>query len=106
MVTVSDIQRAEGDARPQTVADVATPRSQLLVAYPDETIGDALKRMAPRALGHLPVISLNDPDHLLGIVRRETIVRAYEVALARRAELQHRTQRLHCVTSTAPNFWM
>ncbi|MFQ5576770.1 MAG: TrkA C-terminal domain-containing protein, partial [Anaerolineae bacterium] len=34
------------------------------------------------------------PGHLLGLIRRSEIIRAYNLALSRRAELQHRTQRI------------
>lgn len=94
IVTTSDLEQAMADHRPLPgkVSQIAT--TGLIVAYPDETIGHALARMAPRGLGRLPVVSQDDPTHLLGIVRRSDIIRAYNVALARRAEIQHRTKRM------------
>jgi CIC family chloride channel protein len=94
--TVSDLDRAVVEKMPRrtTVAEIGTPMDQLLVAYPDETMGEALTRMARRGLGHLPVVSRDDPNHLLGLIRREDIIRAYNLALARRAELQHRARRM------------
>jgi len=96
MVTVDDLDRAVENNLPRRapVAQIATPRERLLVVYPDETMGEALARMSRRGLGTLPVVSRNDPDHLLGLIRRPDILRAYNLGLTRRAELQHRTRRM------------
>ncbi|MBN1218492.1 MAG: chloride channel protein [Anaerolineae bacterium] len=96
MVTVADLDHAVAENLPRraTVAEIGTPRDQLLVAYPEETMGEALTRMARRGLGHLPVVSREDPNHLLGLIRRADILRAYNLALTRRAELQHRARRM------------
>lgn len=96
IVTVTDADRALAENMPRktTVAEIGTPRSQLLVAHPDETINEALVRMGPRGLGQLPVVARDQPDHLLGLIRRIDIVRAYNLALSRRAKLQHHAQRM------------
>jgi CIC family chloride channel protein len=96
IVTVTDLDLAINNnlSRQTTVAQIGTPRPQLLVAYPDETMGEALTRMGRRGLGRLPVVSRSDPNHLLGLIRRADIIRAYNLALSRRAELQHRTRRI------------
>jgi len=97
IVTVSDLDRVrEGsvDMTTLTVGDVCTPREKLLTAYPDETIGDVLQRMSRRGLGQMPVVPFGEQNKLLGMISRETIVRAYNVALVERAEVQHRTKRL------------
>jgi len=96
MITVDDLDRAVEKNLPRrtTVLEIATPRDRLLVAYPDETMGSALTRMSRRGLGNLPVVSRNDPDDLLGLIRRPDILRAYNLGLARRAELQHRARRM------------
>ncbi len=97
IVTVSDLDEVrQGSAEMSRllVKDVCTPREKLLVAYPDETIGDVLRRMGRRGLGQMPVVDFADQDRLLGMISRETIVRAYNAALVERAEVQHRTKRL------------
>jgi CIC family chloride channel protein len=76
------------------VADICTTWPRLKVAFPDETLGDALATMGTRGIGRLPVVSREDPYHLLGMVRRQDIVLAYDLALTRRAEIQHRTQQI------------
>jgi CIC family chloride channel protein len=96
IITVTDLDQAIVNNLPRriTVAEIATPRDQLLVAFPDETMNEALTRMARRGLGRLPVVSRHDPDHLLGLIRRADIIRAYNLALSRRAKLQHHARRM------------
>jgi CIC family chloride channel protein len=96
IVTTTDLDRAVVHDMPRhtTVAEIGTPREKLLVTFPDETIGEALARMGPRGLGRLPVVSRDDPDHLLGLIRRSDIIRAYDLALSRRAKLQHNARRV------------
>ncbi|MBN1310588.1 MAG: chloride channel protein [Anaerolineae bacterium] len=96
IVTIEDLERAVNQDLPRrtTVAEIGTPLDDLLVAYPDEPMGDALARLARRGLGRLPVVSREDKTHLVGLIRREGIIRAYNIALARRAELQHRARRM------------
>jgi CIC family chloride channel protein len=57
-------------------------------------MGVVLARMGTRGLGRLPVVSREEPDRLLGMVRRADVIQAYQVALTRRAELQHRARRM------------
>ncbi len=70
------------------VGDIAT--RDVVVAFPDETVADALRRMAPRDLSRLPVVSRADKRRLLGVVRRNDIVRAYELGVVRREEARRR----------------
>lgn len=96
IVTLSDLERAFTDERSRytPIAEIATTWPYLQVAFPDETIGDALASMGSRGLGRLPIVSRDDPYHLLGILWREDIIRAYNMALTRRAAIQHRTTRI------------
>ncbi len=104
IVTITDLDRAiaQGLPRNTRVGEIATPLEKLVVAYPDETIGDALTRMGIRGFGRLPVVSREDRRQLLGLIRRSDIIRAYNIALTRRAELQHRAARarLHNLDGT------
>lgn len=97
VVTVTDVDQAiaSNASRKARASEIGTPRSQIVVAYPEESMGEALQRMGRRGLGRLPVVSREDPDELLGIVRRADIIEAYNVGITRRAELQHRVKRMH-----------
>ena len=97
MVTISDLERAVNNGMPlsQTrVSKIGTPFQKLIFAYPDETIGDALNKMSQRGFGRLPVVSREDPSHLVGIIQRRDIIESYQIALTKRAEIQHRTARI------------
>ena len=101
VVTVSDLRNvisSNFDLDETKVKDVATKRTDLLITYSDETIGQALYRMGSRGLGRLPVISREDPGHVLGLVRRQNIIRAYHLALTRRSEITNKMKQLELDT--------
>ncbi|HSD85780.1 MAG TPA: chloride channel protein [Anaerolineae bacterium] len=94
ILTVQDIERFQNDGGVDnhTVGDAAT--RELLVTYADETIGAALRRMSARDVGRMPVVSRGNPRQLIGLLRRSDLVRAYDIALTRRAEMRHRAQQV------------
>lgn len=63
------------------VLDIATRNP--LTAFPDETIRAVLKRMGPRDLSRIPVVDPGDPRKLVGMIRRNDIVKAYELGTVR-----------------------
>lgn len=80
VVSISDYRRVLKKLKSEdqlTVGEIAT--QSLVTAYPDENIHVVLKRMAPRDLSRIPVVSRKDPKKLLGVVRRNDIVKAYEL---------------------------
>ncbi|RME72050.1 MAG: CBS domain-containing protein [Chloroflexi bacterium] len=88
IVTLQDLERAmqSENWQEKTVGDIAT--TQLIVAYPDEPMWMVLKRMGSYNIGRIPVVSRKDPTRLRGMVWRTNIVRAYNIAIRRRAEMQ------------------
>lgn len=96
IITINDLDRAVDNGLPRRTParEIGTLRGQLLVATPDQPVGDVLRRMGTRGLGRMPVVDKNEPDHLIGMIRRSDIIRAYDLALSRRAELQHRARRM------------
>jgi CIC family chloride channel protein len=97
MVTIDDLEHAINRGLPLSktlVEEIGTPYEKLFTIYPDESIGDALNKMSKRGFGRLPVISREDPKHLLGLIQRRDIVESYRIALTKRAEIQQRTQRM------------
>ncbi len=99
VVTISDMERAWNNnlAGDTPVSKFGTSWPYLKVVFPDESIGDALARMSTRGLGRLPVVSREDPYELLGLIRRQDIIRAYDLALTRRNEIQARTQKMQAI---------
>jgi CIC family chloride channel protein len=99
MVSLEDYRRVaqEEPEIPDTllVRDIAT--RDIVSVFPDETVGTALRRMAPRDLSRMPVVAREDPRHLVGVVRRNDIVRAYEYGTMRREEARQRVERINVV---------
>ncbi len=95
VVTIQDFDKSLDDASTdsRTVGDIATC-DDLLVAYPDEPVWEALRRLSVRDVGRLPVLESDDSGHLVGIVRRSDIIRAYKVAIINRAHHQHKAETL------------
>jgi len=85
IVSLSDVRRAletRDEVKDVCVRDIMT--TGLITACPDESLNAVLLRMAPRDLSRLPVVSREQPDRLLGVVRRNDVVRAYDLGLTRR----------------------
>ncbi len=95
LVTASDLERAiQADAsRQATVMEIGMPLQDLVLAHPDETIGEVMIKMSSSGLGRLPVVARSELQELVGMIAREDILRAYEIALARRSERAHRVRR-------------
>ncbi len=92
VVSLEDYRRAANGDKialdDLTVLDIAT-RNPVTV-FPDETVGQALQRMAPRDISRLPVVARDEPTRLVGLVRRNDIVRAYEFGVMRLEEAHRR----------------
>lgn len=93
VVSIQDIEFAQTrEAKNITVGDICT--RDLLVAYPDEPIGIALRRMSVRDVGRMPVVRRDNPKRLVGILRRNHLIRAYDIAVTRRAVLRHKADQV------------
>jgi CIC family chloride channel protein len=107
MVSLEDYRRVMQGEKPGLsddllVRDIAT--RDVVSVFPDDTVDTTLRRMAPRDLSRLPVVAREDPHHLLGVVRRNDIVRAYEVGAMRREEARLRGERLRALTHPRTEF--
>ncbi len=92
ILALQDIEDASlNNPDAKTVGEICT--RQMILTYPDETVGAALRKMSVRDIGRLPVVERNNPQHLLGVARRSDLIRAYEIALAQRTTLHHRAQQ-------------
>jgi CIC family chloride channel protein len=105
VVTLQDLGRAKdrGSIENLTVRDVAT--DSVLTAFPDEPMWEALKRLGTRDVGRLPVVDRQNPRQLLGLIRRSDIVRAYQVGMSRRLDLQERADKLRLGKLTGTEFY-
>jgi CIC family chloride channel protein len=85
MVSLSDYERAVNLSNPAElhVKDIAT-KGPILVAYDDEPLSDVIQRLAVRSIHKLPVVTREQPDKVIGTIRRDDVVRAYNLALTRK----------------------
>jgi CIC family chloride channel protein len=105
VVSIQDLERARA-ASPidgRVVADIAT-REGVLVTYPYEPMWKALRRLGMRDVGRLPVVKEEGSRQLIGVVRRSDIIRAYDRAIAARAQHQHRAELLRLGQVDGTNF--
>ena len=95
VVSIRDLEQAlaSGMVDGKKVADIAT-MDGLLLAYPDEPMWKALKRLGTRDVGRLPVVQDVGSRYLVGVIRRQDIIRAYNQAIVKRAHHQHRAETL------------
>lgn len=96
VVTMGDVEKAFNAGLPQSVTakEIGTTWPHLMVVFMDEPIGDALSKMGTRDLGRLPVVDKENPYSLLGMINRQDIIRAYNLALSRRNEMRDRMGRM------------
>ena len=91
VITLQDLERAihheQENWHDITVQAVMT--RNLLVAYRDEPIGKALQRLGLRDVGRLAVVDREDPERLIGVIRRHDIARAYQTGIFRRMDMQN-----------------
>ena len=66
-----------------TVQNICT--REVLCTFADESLAEALKRMATRDLRQMPVVDRNQPKRVIGMVDRLAITTAYNTALTKRA---------------------
>ncbi len=93
IVTLSDLQRAASDnASEQNVIDIATLSP--VTCFPDQSIREALEQLRGREVGRIPVVDRVDPNHLLGVLRRENVIAAYSRLLNERSALYSASERL------------
>ena len=76
VVTLSDVEAKLGGGDELKVEDIATQAP--IVAYPDESLYDALMGLGAKDVGRIPVVARDDPGRLLGVLRRHDIIRAYQ----------------------------
>ena len=79
VISVTDLERVSGREAETTVGDEMSPHP--ITVTPDLPVSVALARMASLGLGRLPVVADEDPTRLVGMFRRESVVRAYHHTL-------------------------
>jgi len=98
MITLSDLQRAYDANSTATAGDICT--RDVIYAEPSEPLWAAIRRMSAHDVGRLPVVNRATGD-LLGLIGRQGVMRAYNIAYSRKLQDQHtaETVRLHALTA-------
>ncbi len=102
ILTTQDLKRllsAPATDRPledMTVQNICT--SEVICTFADESLAEALKRIATRDLRQMPVVDRHQPKRVIGMVDRMAITTAYNTALTKRAI----TARITATKSTVP----
>jgi chloride channel protein, CIC family len=103
MVSLRDYDhvREREDFQYLQVKDIASI-GDLLTAYEDEPISMAIERLSLRSVNKIPVIGRETPSKVVGVVRRSDIIKAYNLALMRRArgQFDEEKARLRLVDDT------
>jgi CIC family chloride channel protein len=105
VVALEDYRRARAELptiEGVAVRDIAT--RGVVSVYPDESISMALRRMSPRDLSRLPVVARDDPRRLVGVVRRNDIVRAYELGVLRFDDARNRFDQTRALGDARAQF--
>jgi CIC family chloride channel protein len=80
MVTIGDVESHMGQREEKlTAVDIAT--TELITAFPEESLDSVLRRLGDSEVGRIPVVDSRDKTHMVGVLRRYDIIKAYLKAL-------------------------
>lgn len=82
IITITDVRQTRPDQLDGSVSEIAT--HDLVIAFPDESLNDGLRKLGLRDVGRIPVVARDDHTRLLGLITRKNIISAYNRALMRR----------------------
>ena len=89
ILTTQDLKRSlstpMGDRPIEEITVQSICTSEVICTFADESLAEALKRMATRDLRQMPVVDRHQPKRVIGMVDRLAITTAYNTALTKRA---------------------
>ena len=103
IMSVTDLEQAGGPSDDTTIGEAMTANP--ITVTPDLPVSAALARMASLGLGRIPVVADNDPRRLLGMFRRESVVKAYHYALGIATDRQMYRERVKVRTQPGAAFF-
>ena len=92
IITRGDVVRALDNATNGDMTVLEAGSQNLIVAYPDEILHDAVTKMVRNDIGRLPIVSRNNPHNVLGYLGRSAVM----TARLRRVEEEHDRERVGC----------
>lgn len=78
IITRGDVVRCFERSRDETLTVGEVGSKTLVVAYPDETLHDAMSKMLTHNIGRLPVVERSNERHVVGYFGRSAILSARE----------------------------
>jgi CIC family chloride channel protein len=84
IVTTSDIARALESGTDESVLVGEIASTDVLIAYPDLTLHDAIPLFAVHDVRQVPVVSRTEEGRVVGILRRTDIMRSYHAGVVMR----------------------
>jgi len=99
LITVTDLARAREGA---TVGEVMT--RQPTTAIPATPVSQVVVRMAALDVGRVPIVADDGTGRLVGVFRREDVVRAYRIALGQEIDHDLGRSRLQARTASDTDF--
>lgn len=82
IVSLSDLEaHLTHEGQNLTVKQILT--TNLITAYPDESLHEVLHRIGDKDLARIPVVDRTNPFRIVGVLRRNDIVTAYTRAISK-----------------------
>ena len=76
IVTRGDLVQALASVPSGNVSDLEIGKTDLVVAYPDELLHDAVAKMLKHDIGRLPVVNRDEPNRAIGYIGRADVLNA------------------------------
>ena len=76
IITRGDVVRALENTTNGDLTVLEAGSRNLIIAYPDEVLHDAVTKMVRHNIGRLPVVSRRSPRQLLGYLGRSAVMTA------------------------------
>jgi CIC family chloride channel protein len=80
MVTVADLDDAQARQLPDETPVESICTTDLITAFPDETLAEVLPRMFEYQVGRIPIVDPYDHTTLLGMLRERNVINAWKLA--------------------------
>ncbi len=93
VVTINDLRNARKSDLPATteLSQIAS-MNELLFSCPEEPMWKAIFRMSSHSISMLPVVEKENPKKLIGMIYRRDVIRAYDHAITKKANMQHEVE--------------
>jgi CIC family chloride channel protein len=93
VVSIGDLRSARSsDISPSTELSKIASMHELLFTYPEEPMWKAIFRMSSHNISMLPVVQKDNHKKLIGMIYRRNVIRAYEHAITKKANMQHNVE--------------